>query len=121
MSVRGIRGATTVLRNQAEEILAATSELLQAICAANPSLQVHELACAWFSLTDDLDAGYPAQAVRELGWTMVPSLCTREIPVPGGLPYCIRVLLQWNTDLPQAEVHHVYLRQAACLRPDLNG
>ena len=121
MSVRGIRGATTVKSNQAEEILAATRQLLQAIQAANPSLNLADLAGAWFSLTEDLDAAYPAQAARELGWTAVPSLCTCEIPVPGSLPHCIRVLLQWNTDLLQSEIHHVYLREAVSLRPDLIG
>lgn len=121
MDVRGIRGATTVSANRAGEILAATRELLEAMLAANPSLQVADLSSAWFTLTEDLNAAYPAQAARDLGWTLVPTLCAREIPVPGSLPMCIRVLLQWNTDLPQAEIRHVYLRGAVSLRPDLSG
>ncbi len=121
MSVRGIRGATTVESNQAGEILAATRELLEAILAANPSLQVSEIAAAWFTLTQDLDAAYPAQAARELGWILVPTLCSCEVNVPGSLSRCIRVLLQWNTDLSPQEIHHVYLREAVSLRPDLIG
>ncbi len=121
MSVRGIRGATTVEENQAGEILAASRELLEAILVANPSLQVSELSMIWFTLTDDLDAAYPAQATRELGWRLVPTLCAREIPVPGSLPRCIRVLLQWNTELLQTDIRHVYLRGAVSLRPDLIG
>ncbi len=121
MSVRGIRGATTAKQNQAQEILASTSELLGAILLANPSLRTSDLAAAWFTLTSDLDAVYPAQAARQLGWSMVPTLCSVEIGVPGGLPRCIRVLLQWNTDLAQEAIHHVYLREAVSLRPDLSG
>ncbi len=121
MTVRGIRGAITVKSNQAGDILAATRELLEAMLSANPSLKACDLSSAWFTLTNDLDAAYPAQAARDLGWALVPTLCACEIPVPGGLPRCIRVLLQWNTDLPQADIRHVYLRDAVSLRPDLNG
>jgi len=119
MNVRGIRGATSVIANHPDEILAATRELLEAIRAANPGLQPEDIASAWFTLTDDLDAAYPAQAARQMGWALVPLMCGREIAVPGSLPRCIRVLLHWNTGLPQAEIHHVYLRDAASLRPDL--
>lgn len=118
MSVRGIRGATSVTDNQPEEILAATSELLEAILQANPTLQTVDIASAWFTLTDDLDSVYPAKAARELGWIQVPLMCAREIAVHGSLPRCIRVMLQWNTDLPQEAVRHVYLREAASLRPE---
>jgi chorismate mutase len=121
VSLRGIRGATTVNDNQASEILAATRELLEVILAANPGLQVFDLSAVWFTMTSDLDAVYPTQAVREMGWTQVPLMCAREIPVPGSLPRCIRVLLQWNTDVPQAAIRHVYLREAVSLRPDLIG
>ncbi len=121
MSLRGIRGATTVNANQAGEILAATRELLEAILSANPGLQPSDASAAWFTLTRDLDAAYPAQAARELGWVQVPLMCASELPVPGSLPRCIRVLLLWNTDLPQAAIQHVYLRDAVSLRPDLNG
>ena len=119
MPVRGIRGATTVASDQPGEILAASRELLAAILQANPSLQSEDLASALFTLSDDLCSTYPAEAARQLGWSQVPLMCAREIPVPGGLAGCIRVLLHWNTDLPQEAVRHVYLKGAASLRPDL--
>jgi chorismate mutase len=121
MPVRGIRGATVVDQDQAEIVLAATRDLLQAICAANPQLQPDDLASAVFTVTGDLTSIYPAQAARELGWVHVPLLSAREIDVPGGMPRCIRVLLHWNTDLPQTDIQHVYLGAAASLRPDLGS
>ncbi len=117
---RGIRGATTVDGNEAEAILAATRELLAAIVEAN-GLDPADLASAIFSLTPDLNAAFPAAAARQLGWTQVPLFDVQEVPVPGSLPRCIRVLLHWNTSRAAAEVVHVYLRGARALRPDLNG
>lgn len=119
MAVRGIRGATTVCDDDAEAILQATRELLLAICAENPSLQSADIASIFFTVTDDLHAAYPAKAARALGWGEVPLMCAREIPVPGSLPCCIRVMMLWNTDLEQNAVHHVYLHEAVTLRPDL--
>jgi chorismate mutase len=119
MALRGIRGATVSEADQPEMILAATRQLLEAILSANPSLSPGDIASALFTVTDDLCSAYPAQAARQLGWVQVPLMCAGEIPVPGSLPRCIRVLVHWNTDLPQAEIQHVYLGQAASLRPDL--
>lgn len=119
MPVRGIRGATTAKTDQPAAIAEATRELLNAILSANPGMLPQDLASALFTVTDDLSAAYPAAAARELGWTDVPLICAREIPVPGGLPRCIRVLLHWNTELPQSAIHHVYLGEATALRPDL--
>lgn len=118
MAVRGIRGATTCEENAAS-VLAATTELLLALLKANPSLRTEDIASALFTVTSDLQVIYPARAARQMGWSEVPLMCAREIDVPGGLPHCIRILLQWNTDLPQAAVKHVYLHQATQLRPDL--
>ena len=120
MTMRGIRGATIASHNQADDILQATSELLRAILDANPALQPEDIASAFFTMTNDLTAVYPAQAARQLGWTQVPLLCAQEVPVPSSLPHTIRVLLHWNTDLPQSSIHHVYLGQAAALRPDIS-
>jgi chorismate mutase len=119
MCIRGIRGAITVEANRAEAILLATRNLLEAIQRANPSLVPDDLASAFFTLTDDLSSAYPAQAARELGWTQVPMMCSREIPVPGSLPRTVRVLLHWNTVLAPDEIRHVYLGEAVQLRPDL--
>jgi chorismate mutase len=121
MSLRGVRGATTVAQDQADEILAATRELLQAILLENPDMQPEDIASAIFTTTADLRAAYPARAARELGWREVPLMCAQEIPVPEGLPLCIRVLIHWNTNLPQVAIRHVYLREAVKLRPDLKS
>jgi chorismate mutase len=119
MTLRGIRGAITVKADRPEEILQATTELLTAILHANPSLDPADLASAFFTTTSDLCSTHPARAARELGWTQVPMMCACEIPVPGSLALCIRVLLHWNTFLPQEQIRHIYLREAASLRPDL--
>jgi len=120
MPTRGIRGATTASANTAGEIIAATAELLSAIISAN-GLAPEDVASVIFTVTSDLDAAFPARAARELGWQHVPLLDACEIPVPGSLPRCIRALLLWNTDTPQADVAHIYLRGAEALRPDLNN
>lgn len=120
MPVRGIRGATVAPEDLPEAILAATRELLVGIMNANPTLQPGDLASVIFTVTDDLRSAYPARAARQLGWVGVPLLCGREIPVPGSLERCIRVLLHWNTDLAQEDIHHVYQGEAANLRPDLD-
>jgi len=118
--IQGVRGATVAAENTPEAILSATREMLLAIMAVNPSLQTEDLASAFFTVTVDLNATYPARAARELGWMDVPLLCAREIPVPGELSRCVRVLLHWNTNLPQSDVQHVYLNEAVQLRPDLD-
>jgi len=121
MSIRGIRGATVVAADDVEEILTATRELLCAMLAENPGLDPDDIASIIFTLTHDLKAVHPALAARQLGWGAVPLLCAQEIPVPGGMPRCIRVLIHWNTNLPQHGIHHVYLREAVNLRPDLQA
>ena len=118
MPCRGIRGATTVETDSATAILAETRELLTRIVEAN-DVAIEDVASAFFTVTPDLTAAFPAQAARELGWQHVALLDAQEIPVPGSLPRCVRVLIHWNTETPQAEVRHVYLRSAASLRPDL--
>ena len=116
MATRGIRGATTVERNDREEILVATTELLNVIVQLN-GLRSEDVAYVWFTTTPDLDAEFPAFAARELGWTEVPLMCGREIPVPGALPFCIRALISWNTSKGQHDVKHVFLHRAKDLRP----
>ncbi|MDE3112916.1 MAG: chorismate mutase [Chloroflexota bacterium] len=115
-AVRGVRGATTVAANDREEIVSATKDLLQRIVALN-AMASEDVASVWFTATPDLDAEFPAAAAREIGWTDVPLICSREIPVPGALGRCIRVLIHWNTGRSQREVRHVFLREARSLRP----
>jgi chorismate mutase len=119
MTIRGIRGAITVSADQPDLILQATRELLEAILDENPGMNSEDVASTIFTVTDDLASTFPAQAARQMGWELVPMICGREIPVPDSLPRVIRVLVHWNTELPQSEIKHVYLRDAVKLRPDL--
>jgi chorismate mutase len=121
MSVRGIRGATTVEADQPEEILAATQELLEEILRANQISEFDEIVSAIFTTTADLRSTFPAEAARRLGMSQVPLLCSCEIPVPNSMPRCIRVLLHVNTSRTQREIVHVYLREARRLRPDVRS
>lgn len=118
MTVRGIRGATTVEADTPEAILDATEELVREIVSAN-ALDPSDVASALFTVTPDLHAEFPAAAARRMGWTMVPLLNFTEIGVPGRLERCIRVLVHVNTRRAQDEIVHVYLRRAVSLRPDL--
>lgn len=116
--ILAVRGAVGVDENSAAAILAATRELLQAMLREN-GLSPQDVVSAIFTMTHDLDAVFPAEAARQLGWTDVPLLCACEIAVPGSLPRVVRVLLHVETDRPRAEIRHVYLGRAAALRPDL--
>ncbi|MFN0097013.1 MAG: chorismate mutase [Dehalococcoidia bacterium] len=118
MAVRGVRGATTVTKNSKEEIVEATRELLAEMIAAN-DLVAEEVASAWFTTTPDVTAEFPAVAARQMGWTFVPLMCGHEMSVPGSLPLCVRILLHVNTEKGIHDIHHVYLREARRLRPDL--
>lgn len=118
--VRGIRGATTVEANDKELIIAATEELLEELSGQN-GFQPDDIASALFTVTAELNATFPAEAARKRGWLWVPMLCATEIPVPGSLPMCVRVLITVNTDKTPQEIRHVYLRRAVRLRPDWSG
>ena len=117
MYCRGIRGAITVDNNDREEILAATTELLSLMVHEN-NVHTEDIASASFTLTDDLDAVFPALAARQIGWNEVPLICMREIPVPDSLEKCIRVLLLVNTICSASEIEHIYMRKAISLRPE---
>jgi chorismate mutase len=118
--IRGIRGATTVEHNEELEITQATEELLREMIKAN-DVKAGDVASVLISATEDLTAAFPAKALRNIeGWTYVPVMCMREIPVPNSLPRCIRVMMTVNTEKAQNEIHHVYLREAIQLRPDLS-
>lgn len=119
MRVRGIRGAITVSANEENEILSATKELFSQICEEN-QLQADDVASILITVTQDLNATFPAKAIRTLpNWALVPILCANEMDVPDGLKRCIRLLIHVNTDRSQDEIRHVFLREAVSLRPDL--
>lgn len=119
MRFRGVRGAVTVEANTEQAILAATHELLREMVRVN-EVDADDIAGILFTTTPDLNAAFPAEAGRRLpGWTHVPLMCAQEIPVPGALAQCVRVLMLVNTTKTADEVRHVYLRGAERLRPDL--
>ncbi|PDM41069.1 MULTISPECIES: chorismate mutase [unclassified Geobacillus] len=118
--IRGIRGAITVERNEAEEIVDATETLLKEMIRAN-DVTASDVSFVLISVTEDITAAFPAQALRRIeGWTYVPVMCMREIPVPNTLPRCIRVMMTVETTKKQEEISHIYLRDAVTLRPDLS-
>ena len=117
MSVRGIRGASVVDSNTKEAILAETTTLLIEMIQRN-GVEFQDIASIFFSLTDDLNAEFPAIAARQMGMTDVPLLCMNEIQVPGGLSRCIRILIHWNTERAASDISHPYLKEAVSLRPD---
>jgi chorismate mutase len=117
LRLRGFRGATTVDRDEADQILQATEELLHTLVEAN-GIDPADVVSAIFTVTTDLTATFPARASRRMGWSDVAILHTTEIPVPGSLPRCIRVLVHAYSDRPRDQIKHAYLRGATVLRPD---
>ncbi len=119
MALFALRGAASVERNDAEAILAATTELMQAIIDRNGLVPDQVISCV-FTATHDLDAEFPAVAARALGFDRVPLLCAQEIPVPGSMPRVIRVLIHYQAEdghVPE----HVYLGETRALRADLHA
>jgi chorismate mutase len=124
MPVRGIRGATTATANEAAAIVEATEELLHELATRN-ELDIDEIAFVYLTTTTDLTAEFPALAARRLGWVNVPLLCGHDMavpqPNPRAVPMCIRVVLLYNTDRPQSEMRHGYLRGATAIKQDLEA
>lgn len=119
MTVRGIRGATTVSLDNSEEVLKATEALVKEMAQSN-GVQPSDIVSVILSTTQDIESAFPAKAVRSLeGWKYVPVMCTHEMNVPGGMPLCIRVLMHVNSETPQEGIQHIYQNEAVKLRPDL--
>ncbi|WP_096200933.1 chorismate mutase [Bacillus sp. FJAT-45350] len=117
--VRGIRGATTVKVNEEETILDATEILVHKMIEAN-DIKAEDVAHVLITVTHDLDSTFPAKSLRRFKeWTYVPVICSLEIPVPGSLEKCVRILMTVETERTQQEVQHIYLEDAVKLRPDL--
>jgi chorismate mutase len=119
MRLFALRGATSVDRNDAQQILDATTALMQAIMQRNELSPERVVSCI-FTVTDDLDAEFPAVAARAIGFEHVPLLCAREIPVPGALTSIIRVLIHYHAEEGHVPAH-VYLGEASGLRTDLSA
>lgn len=121
MPQRAVRGATTVLNDIPSEIETATVEMLEKIIKDN-DINVNDIVSAIFSVTNDIKSATPAKFARtNLGWHYVPLMCVREFEFDNSLTKCIRVLIAFNSNKNQKEIKHVYLKNAAKLRPDLNN
>ncbi|EZH67609.1 chorismate mutase [Bacillaceae bacterium JMAK1] len=119
--IRGIRGATTVLENDDEAIWRETKKCLEEMVQEN-NVNPNDVAHIWFTVTEDLNAAFPAKATRMLeseAWTYVPVMCATEIAVPNGLKRCIRIMMTVNTNVPASDIIHVFQNEAVQLRPDL--
>ncbi|MGP0030809.1 MAG: chorismate mutase [Acidimicrobiales bacterium] len=116
--VRGLRGATTVEADTVEQVTERSQELMRRIMERN-GLVEDDIVSAIFTVTGDISSIFPATAIRAIGFGAVPLLCAAEIPVPGAMPLCIRVLLHVSTTRPRDQMHHVYLHGAQGLRDDL--
>jgi chorismate mutase len=113
--LRGVRGATVAREDSREEIHSAIRELVTAMVQAN-GIEPDDLASAFFTVTPDLHAAFPAEAVRQMGWEYVPMLGAVEMAKHGAPERCIRVLLHWNTSTGPREIRHIYLRGTETLR-----
>ena len=119
MRLFALRGATSVARNDVSSVLAATEELMREVMERNGLAEENLVSCI-FTVTDDLDAEFPAVAARQMGWDRVPLLCTRELAVPGALPMVIRVMLHYYAEEGHIS-RHVYIGEARKLRKDLSA
>ena len=118
MSVRAVRGATQLVADTREQMLDRVAEMVTEVMSAN-RLEVEDFISVIFTATSDLVAEFPAYAARQLGFGEVPLLCARELEIDGSMPRVVRMLAHVETDLPRAEITHVYLHGAAALRTDL--
>ncbi len=119
-SLRAIRGATTVDRDEEGHVHERVVALLEAMCARN-DVDHDDIVSILFTATDDLHATFPAAGARTMGLGDVPLICARELDVVGGTPRCIRVLMHLTTERRRADLRHVYLEGAVTLRDDLPG
>jgi chorismate mutase len=119
MRLFALRGAGSVTANEADQILGVTDELMRRLMERNRLAPEAIVSCI-FTMTDDLDAEFPAVAARRLGLDRVPLLCAREVPVPGSMPRVIRVLVHYYAS-EDHEPSHVYLGEAQALRADLGS
>tara|TARA_B100000029_G_C17034496_1_gene763502 strand:- start:107 stop:487 length:381 start_codon:yes stop_codon:yes gene_type:complete len=117
LQLKGLRGATTAQNNQPEAIEASVSELIKELVNRN-KLQPEQIVSITFSVTNDLNACFPAAiARRQAGWENVALIDCQQMHVKGDLKNCIRILAHVLLPINQAP-QHTYLGEAMLLRPD---
>ena len=118
MPVRAVRGATQLVSDTREQMLDRVAEMVNEVMTVN-GLEVDDFISVIFTATSDLVAEFPAYAARQLGFGEIPLLCARELEIERSMPRVVRMLAHVETDLPRADITHVYLHGAAALRTDL--
>ena len=118
MAVRAVRGATQLEQDTREHMLDRVAELVTDVMAAN-RLDVDDFISVIFTATSDLVSEFPAYAARRLGFGDIPLICARELEIDGSMPRVVRMMAHVESDLPRADITHVYLHGAAALRKDL--
>ena len=115
MLCRGIRGATTAIKNTREAIIDSTKELLLKMVRDN-DIDLSDIAAIWFTSTHDLNATFPATAIHYMDWPQLPVICSHEMDVDGSLPRCIRILMLVNTEKNDPEINHIFINEAEKLQ-----
>ena len=122
MGLVAIRGATTVNVDSAEEIKAASLEMIKQIIEKNNIKPEADIVMLFLTMTSDLTSLNASSAIRQgMGWQHIPFFTSQEPQIDGMLARCVRLLVQCNLPVEQAEVKHVYLGEAANLSPDLKA
>ena len=117
MKLKAIRGATTSSNNSSQAIEIAVKELIYELINRN-QLQANQIISVTFSVTNDLNACFPASIARKQeGWESVALIDCQQMFVRGDLNFCIRMLA--HVHLPEKQQpQHPYLGKASMLRPD---
>ena len=118
MLLRAVRGAITLREDTVDEVISATSHLLEEMLSRN-ELSRDDLVSIMFTATPDVRSEFPAAAARKIGIADVPLMCATEIDVAGAPSRCIRVMMHVYTDRDRSALRHVYLGDARQLRADL--
>ena len=112
-----IRGATTAKDNSVKEIENAVIELIEELIKRN-NIIVNNLLSITFTVTNDLDACFPASVARKCnGLDSVAFLDCQQMYVPNDVDFCIRLMAQVLLT-PDRSINHPYLRGASKLRTD---
>lgn len=119
-SVRALRGATTLERDDEEHLIDRVRDLLEAMLERN-DIEPHDVVSILFTATPDVHSAFPAVAARNMGMGDVPLICAQELDIVGAMPLCIRTMMHVETDRQRSQMRHVYLHDARSLRDDLPG
>ncbi len=118
MRIRALRGAVSVDSNTKEDIISATTELLEEMLDRN-DVATEDIIFVFFTATEDITAEFPAAAMRKVGLSHIPVMCAREIAVEGSIPMIVRAMMLVYTEKAREQLRHVYLKEARQLRTDL--